>query len=328
MTSEESITVFYSWQSDRPRTLNQDFIRDALNSAAAEMHAPERGGLPIYIDEATRNRPGSPNIPGSILEKIRDADVFVCDVTLINSDPNPRFRVPNPNVLVELGYAVAVLGWARIVMVFNKAFGMIEDLPFDIRQHRVTPYTLAASIEGGRSKKQTQAGAQKFGLTLAAAIETISRSNPKRPHEESSVAQTLTAPVPDVRVTVNAGYQESDVRPITFALFIEVQNHSPIPIYINAVYLQTRDPANIIVPNGDYVSGEYLRALELQPGRSFSLSVDPNAIEEYWRDDRLLCVVAKDGIGRLYRSSESELERALQILFIQYLRRDRSSKTE
>lgn len=36
---------------------------------------------------------------------------------------------PNPNVLIELGYAFKALGHERVILVFNRAFGKIEELP-------------------------------------------------------------------------------------------------------------------------------------------------------------------------------------------------------
>jgi hypothetical protein len=47
--------------------------------------------------------------------------VFVADVTPINAGSDHRL-CPNPNVLIELGYAVKALGWSRIVMVLNTAY--------------------------------------------------------------------------------------------------------------------------------------------------------------------------------------------------------------
>lgn len=130
---------------------------------------------------------------------------------------------------------------------------------------------------------------------------------------------TLTAPTPDVRVKVGSGWSESEVRPPTFALFITVQNHSPIPVYINSVYLETNDHS-LVIPNGDYLSGDYLYPRELQPGRSSMLSVDPSQIEQYRENNRLACAVARDEIGRVYRSSTDEFARALDLLFDYYLR--------
>jgi len=48
---------------------------------------------------------------------------------------------PNPNVLIELGYALKRLGWNRILMILNAEFGKVEALPFDLRMKRVITYT-------------------------------------------------------------------------------------------------------------------------------------------------------------------------------------------
>jgi hypothetical protein len=61
--------------------------------------------------------------------------------------------MPNPNVLIELGYAVKTLGWNRIVCVFNMAFGRVEDLPFDLRQRRVRCYTLPQGCDKAEQRK-------------------------------------------------------------------------------------------------------------------------------------------------------------------------------
>ena len=47
---------------------------------------------------------------------------------------------PNSNVIFELGYAVAKHGWNQVVCVNNNKFGKPEELPFDIRGHRITNY--------------------------------------------------------------------------------------------------------------------------------------------------------------------------------------------
>src|SRR5262249_19283996 len=77
---------------------------------------------------------------------IDQAQVFVCDVSIINQDAltqNPDARpTSNPNVLVELGYALKKLGAERIILIFNTAYGKPEQLPFDLRFRRVTPYRM------------------------------------------------------------------------------------------------------------------------------------------------------------------------------------------
>ena len=115
MSALKRFVIFYSWQSDVDEEANRRLIREGLRAASSRLeaeYASER--LHVEIDEATRNVPGSPNIPLTIFDKIRSADAFVSDVTTINQDRKPDTRAcPNPNVLLELGYAAAHLGWSR-----------------------------------------------------------------------------------------------------------------------------------------------------------------------------------------------------------------------
>ena len=71
--------IFYSWQSDLPSEIARDLIRKELKNAAHRLE----GDFPntdFVMDEATRDVPGSPNIPLTILKKIQMSDVFVCDL--------------------------------------------------------------------------------------------------------------------------------------------------------------------------------------------------------------------------------------------------------
>lgn len=68
----------------------------------------------------------------------------MCDVSLIHPANTVR-RTTNPNVLVELGYAVAKLSSERIVLVLNTAFGEPEELPFDLKMNRVLTYQMQES---------------------------------------------------------------------------------------------------------------------------------------------------------------------------------------
>jgi hypothetical protein len=67
-------------------------------------------------------------------------------VSIINSSAKGR-ETPNPNVLLELGYAISQLGWDRILLVENTAFGSPERLPFDLRARRVVSYSSTDAIE-------------------------------------------------------------------------------------------------------------------------------------------------------------------------------------
>lgn len=131
--------VFYSWQSDLENKFNRSFIQDALEKASNKFSKDQAFSVNPIIDRDTYGILGSPSIIESITSKISKSDIFVCDISIIN--PNSADRpTPNPNVLFELGYASAILGWERIIMIQNITYGGVEKLPFDLRGRRVLQY--------------------------------------------------------------------------------------------------------------------------------------------------------------------------------------------
>lgn len=133
-------TIFYSWQSDLPNNSNWTFIENCLSLATKELKSLEPSII-IDIDRATRDDTGSPDITESIFTKISNSSVFVADVSIVNSSSDGR-KTPNPNVLIELGYAARTLGWEKIICICNTDFGGLDNLPFDLRNRRVMPYSL------------------------------------------------------------------------------------------------------------------------------------------------------------------------------------------
>jgi hypothetical protein len=85
-------------------------------------------------------------IAETILSKIDSATAIVSDITIIGNTESGR-PTPNPNVLMELGYALKALPPERLVMVMNEAFGSLQDLPFDLRHRRILRYNLNEGAE-------------------------------------------------------------------------------------------------------------------------------------------------------------------------------------
>lgn len=112
--------VFYSWESDLPSSKNRAFIRGCIDKAIELADKAET--IEAERDEATKGLTGSPDIVKAIFDKINDSDLFVADVSLCFTNNDKGKKSPNPNVLIELGYAIKVLGWERIICVFNLAF--------------------------------------------------------------------------------------------------------------------------------------------------------------------------------------------------------------
>ena len=136
--------IFYSWQADVPG--NRNFIDKKIKEAILEiLEIPEMQGIEIMHDDSTKNRSGSPSIVETIHEKINICDVFIADVTPITSiegkgEDGREKLIPNPNVMTEAGFALRAIGDNRIVLLMSADSGRIEDLPFDIRHRRITPF--------------------------------------------------------------------------------------------------------------------------------------------------------------------------------------------
>lgn len=177
---DEKLTIFYSWQSDLSKDLCQSAIRQSIRSAINKIEA-EQSDQHLFLDEATRNKPGSPNIPQSIFEKISASDIFICDLTTINEDYDTGKKTPNPNVLIELGFAIAHLGWGRIIMVCNTNYGTFpNDLPFDIDRHRATPFMV--------SEKNDTNGKGDLTAKLREAIDAIVKESPSKASRKSNLS--------------------------------------------------------------------------------------------------------------------------------------------
>lgn len=157
--------VFYSWQSDLPNATNRGFVQRALERAAEEIASDDEVEVEPVVDRDTQGVPGAPDIASTILAKISGADVFVADVSLIGQVAEGRF-VPNPNVLIELGYALRGLGHERVILVFNEEYGDVRNLPFDLRMRRVLTYRAAS---GEEDRSEARAG-------LVSALNTALRS--------------------------------------------------------------------------------------------------------------------------------------------------------
>jgi len=162
--------VFYSWQSDLPNATNRGLIQSALEMAAEAIAGDDTLAVEPVIDRDTEGVPGSPDIASTIFGKIDAADIVVADVSII-SDSAAKRHAPNPNVMIEVGYAFKTLSFERIVLVFNSAFGKIENLPFDLRMRRLVIYS-AKLEEKDRATARADLS-RKFENALRSALPLI-----------------------------------------------------------------------------------------------------------------------------------------------------------
>lgn len=175
MTEDEFI-VFYAWQSDSPKRENRNFIESALESALKQLSRAGTIESSPRVDKDTKDVPGIPDIASTILAKIQGADCFLCDVSFVGKTPpdddNNEDIIPNPNVMIELGYALSELGWERIILVLNDTTGRPENLPFDLRNRRwPIVYRLASDFEADARAKVKEQLAKR----IQSAVEAIAR---------------------------------------------------------------------------------------------------------------------------------------------------------
>ena len=187
-------TVFYSWQSDLPNATNRGYIQNALEKAVKAIANDESIEVEPVIDRDTEGVPGSPDISAVIFDKIKKADVFVADVSFINK--GSKFRpTPNPNVLVELGFAYNALGNTKVILVMNTKFGSVEKLPFDLKMRKTVTYNSAND-----KAMEMPALASK----IKAQLETIFLSDDPSADIEPTVIQSIKSQKPDRIVSIRS----------------------------------------------------------------------------------------------------------------------------
>ncbi len=179
-------TVFFAWQLDTPSAQNKAFIWKALEHATAsvEVSAPVEASPRPESD--TGGVAGSPNIIETIFRRIRNCAIFVADLTFTAKSESGKLS-PNPNVLIELGYAARSVGWERTILVINDMYGTAKDLPFDILQHRWP-------IEY-RTSEHAKVGEKKFDQlshALGEALASCQQHTLRRAEEMADSLDTAT----------------------------------------------------------------------------------------------------------------------------------------
>jgi hypothetical protein len=168
-------TVFFSWQSDRSKKEGRYLIETALETAvkriSQDANIEEAVRESITVDRDTRGVPGSPRIFETILAKIDQASVFVADLTFCGTRCDNR-PTPNPNVLIEYGWALKSLTEARVITVMNRAHGEArpESMPFDLLARR---FPIDYNLPDGASDAERRAVRTKLSDELEFALRAV-----------------------------------------------------------------------------------------------------------------------------------------------------------
>lgn len=142
LTKKSEIVIFWAWQADFKPARNE--IKKALESVVQAINRGRKSILPLRIETAVDVGDGAVRIDSTLLDKIAAADAVAADVT-------PVYRAfrrlnPNPNVLVEVGYALAHKAPEQVLLMEKKREPgdvpgddkAATQLPFDISTvHRI-----------------------------------------------------------------------------------------------------------------------------------------------------------------------------------------------
>lgn len=137
--------IFFSWQSDIK--VNRNLIEKAIKRGYGK--CKDIGVFNIVSD--SRDRVGSPDIAHELFNKIVLSNIFVADLTIVNKNIINKILkkryTPNPNVMIEVGYAYHALGEEKMLLLFNSDYCKVEELPFDINHKRAISFN-ANNIDG------------------------------------------------------------------------------------------------------------------------------------------------------------------------------------
>jgi hypothetical protein len=182
--------VFWSWQSDTLGKIGRHFVREALEVAIEEIKEEievEEPKREIHLDHDRKGVPGSPDLAKTILDKIKTTSIFIADVTPVGETPSGKATI-NPNVAIELGFALAHVGDHGLLMVLNSHYGDRETLPFDLK-HKAGPIMFSlspdASITEIKREKSQLSGILK--KAIRECFELLKKENDKKISKHSEI---------------------------------------------------------------------------------------------------------------------------------------------
>lgn len=184
-------TIFFSWQADTPSQTGRKFLKDIFNDICKGIAADtsvDEALRDVKFDSDTRGVPGQPPIFDTILKKIDSSAVFVADLTFVGKREKGNRPTPNPNVLIEYGWALKSLKYERIICVMNTFYGKPtrENLPFDL-SHLRQPicYNLPPDADSAAKLKASRKLAKLLDEAIRASMEAVP------PKQEGVIAEWM-----------------------------------------------------------------------------------------------------------------------------------------
>ena len=119
------MSVFYAYSNNRPETLmTYEKVCEKIDN--------------IIIDVCNNDLNNSHQLLTKIKNHIKIADIFVCDITPDSFVPNTDIPLPNPNVMIELGYALEYFESNNIILLLNES--ITKNIPSMLNGFEISYY--------------------------------------------------------------------------------------------------------------------------------------------------------------------------------------------
>lgn len=189
--------IFFSWQSDLDADKTRTFIGECIKKSG------NLSGVSVILDEDTRDLPGSPDIVKTIFAKIDKCDLFIADVSIVGkyATDDDSVPMPNPNVMLELGYALKTVGEERVCCIMNTEFGKPEELPFDLQHRRITQYN---------TKNREKTIERIVGIIKKQILDLSQKTFPKKGYPYHIIGSYIGGKIESrlIPLDIDARYQE------------------------------------------------------------------------------------------------------------------------
>ena len=129
--------IFFCYQSDYDKSY--EICNELLKEIVNEINSNYITIEPIEIEKASGHGEGAVKIDSNLIKKIKKSVIFFADVTpvLIFDEDSKNKAYPNPNVCIEVGYALNSKTADRVVLFkYEREDYKDVNFPFDIDKNR------------------------------------------------------------------------------------------------------------------------------------------------------------------------------------------------
>jgi hypothetical protein len=199
-------------------------------------------------------------------------------------------------------------------MVYVSTAAVPQDRLRDDQYQRLTDYRKVLEPQGLLwSYQGVEDLRQQLMMHITSVVsELLQKERGRSAPGAATVAATsvVTAPRPDVRVSVYAAERVPPVPGIKHLVGIRIENHSPVVVFISAISIVLKGNRALLLAR-DVATGRTQSRVPLRPGETLQWSTDGDSLLRDVPPDDVVGVSAYDDINREFKEPEGTLRRIL-----------------